>query len=271
MQSCKLTETGTQLNVDRVAIVFLQGGKLINLMEKLCTGMRNPPPRRDGSGPPPKQVVIDRNFRLNTNERNLLNQELKGLSFEVEHISYRPRNKIFCITDKTVSQIFFDQRTRDSEQTVQVSVKEYFEKVYVDYLEKAGLQGLNGNLPCIQVGKTNPRYFPAEVVYIVDDQYLSKKLKPKHQATMTTKCGQQNPKERFEESKAQVRNLVQPKAEEKDYLKYFDISMNNNYTEVKGRVLNPAKLLFLNNKVSAAVQGRLFWFGLTRFGFFFLG
>ena len=252
-QSCKLTEAGTQLNVDRVAIVFLQGGKLISLMERLCTEMRAGPQRRDG--PPPRPVVIDRNFRLNTNERNLLNQELKGLSFEVEHINYRPRNKICCITDRTVSQIFFDQRTRDSEQTVQVSVKEYFEKAYPDYLEKAGLEGLNGNLPCVQVGKTNPRYFPAEVVCIVDDQYLSKKLKPRHQAIMTTKCGQQKPTERFEESKIQVRSLIQPKAEQKDYLKYFDIHMNTDYTKVKGRVLEPATLLFQNNKTGSPTQG----------------
>lgn len=241
--------------MDRVAIVFLQGGKLIQLMEKLCTEMRAGPQRRDG--PPPKQVVVDRNFRLHTNERNLLNQELKGLMFEVDHISYRPRNKVFCITDKTVSEIYFDQRTRDSDQTVQVSVKEYFEKVYTDYLEKAGLQGLNGNLPCIQVGRTNPRYFPAEVCSIVDDQYLSKKLKPKHQSIMTTKCGQQRPVERFQESKVQVQNLIQPRGEQKDYLKYFDIHMNTNYTQVKGRVLDPARLLFQNNKLGTPMQGKL--------------
>lgn len=243
------------MNVDRVAIVFLQGGKLINLIEKLCTEMRSGPQRRDG--PPPRPVVVDRNFRLNTNERNLLNQELKGLSFEVDHISYRPRNKIFCITDKTVSEIFFDQRSRDSDQTTQVSVKEYFEKVYTDYLERAGLQGLNGNLPCIQVGKTNPRYFPAEVCSIVYDQYMSKKLKPKHQATMTTRCGQQKPTERFEESKVQVQSLIRPKGEEKDYLEYFDIQMENNYTQVKGRVLDPAKLLCQNNKTNVPREGKI--------------
>ena len=128
-------------------LFFNKGGKLLNIIEQLCTEMRSGPQRRDG--PPPRQVEITRDFKLNSNERNLLNQELKGLSFEVDHISYRPKSMIHCLTDKTVSEIFFDRKLKDSDQTKQTSVKEYFEDIYKDYLDRAGRGGLFGKLNLI--------------------------------------------------------------------------------------------------------------------------
>lgn len=253
-QSAKLTENGTQLNVDRVAIVFNQGGKLLSLVEKLCTEMRSGPSRRDNRGPPQRDVEINSNFRLNPNEKALLNAELKGLNFEVDHISYKPKNRIFCITEKNVSEIFFDQKMENN-QTQQVSVKTYFERVYKDYLDKLG-RDLFPNLPCVQVGKTNPKFFPLEVVSIIDDQYNMKKLKPKHQAEMTKRCGQQKPTERFRESELQVKNLITARGNQTDYLKYFDIQMQTKYSECKGRVLDPAALLFSNNRKTIPNQGQ---------------
>ena len=238
-----------------MAIVFNKGGKLINLVEQMCTELRAGPQRRDG--PPPRQVEVNKDFRLNTNERTMLNNELKNLQFEVEHISYKPKNKIFCITENSVSNIFFEQKTRDSDQVTKVSVKEYFEKTYSDYLDKRGRGGLLPNLPCIQVGKTNAKYFPFEVVSIIEDQYSMKKLKPKQQAEMTKTCGQQKPTDRFKEGQEQARELILSKAGQTDYLKHFDIKMEPKYTEVRGRILEAPNLQFGGNRTNVPREGRI--------------
>ena len=242
--------------MDRVAIVFNKGGKLIPLIEQMCTELRAGPQRRNG--PPPRHVEVDKYFKLNPNERSMLNNELKNLQFEVDHISYKPKSKIFCITENTVNNIFFDQKVRDSDQVNKVSVKEYFEKTYSDYLDKRGRGGLLPNLPCIQVGKTNPKFIPFEVVSIIEDQYSMKKLKPRQQAEMTKTCGQQKPTERFEEGKREIKrtNELLSKAGQTDYLKQFGIKMESEYTEVRGRLLDAPKLQFSGNRTNTPREGK---------------
>jgi hypothetical protein len=89
-------------------------------------------------------------------------------------------------------------------------VNDYFEKTYKDYLDKFGRRGLSPNLPCVQVGKTNPKFLPLEVITILEDQYSMKKLRSKHQAT-----------------KVQSKSLIGVgKSSQTDYLKCFDLGMN---------------------------------------------
>jgi len=250
-QSAKLTETGIQLNVDRAAIVFNEGGKLIDIVERFITDYRSGPPKRDA--PPPRNIEINNNFRFQRNELELLNKELKNLDFIVNHISYRPMNKIYCLTEKSVSEIFFSQKLENGE-TKQISVKEYFEKQYADYIDKLGHR-LFPNLPCIQVGKINAKYFPFEVVEIVHDQYYSKKLKPKYQSAMTRRCAAQRPSERFEEGKIQARNIITPN-NQTDYLKNFEIEMRTEYSKVGGRILQSPDLLLRNNSKTRTQDGQ---------------
>ena len=93
--------------------------------------------------------IREGHFRLNPDERRFLNTELKGLAFELEHISYRPKNLLHCLTDKPVSQLFFSENLKDG-STREVSVKAYYDEKYRDFFEKFGSQ-VCGHLPAVQV------------------------------------------------------------------------------------------------------------------------
>ena len=82
-----------------------------------------------------------------------------------------------------------------------------------------------------------------------------KKLKPKYQAEMTKTCGQQRPPDRFQEGKAQVKSLIGAQKGQTDYLDYFNIKLESNYTEVKGRVLPPVSLMCGNNQTNQPRDG----------------
>lgn len=73
---------------------------------------------------------------------------------------------------------------------------------------------------------------------------------------MTRTCGQQRPNERFREGQEQLRTLIAARSDQTDYLKLYNIQLNTNYTEVKGRVLDGANLLFNGNKTMRPNDGK---------------
>ena len=112
------------------------------------------------------------------------------------------------------------------------------------------------DLPCVQVGKTNPKFFPMEVVCIEDDQYHMKKLEPNQQATMTTACGEQKPSLRFQENLMQINKLKQSALRcETDYLALFGITLSTPFSEVNGRYLPKPRICGSNGKEKSINDG----------------
>ena len=141
-------------------------------------------------------------------------------------------------------------------QTKQISVKEYFEGKYKDYIGQLGRPLFSG-LPCVHAGtKQKPIYFPIEVVHIIDDQYCMRKLDRDQQAFLTRKCVEQVPSARFEENRKQLSILVSSSSKcEIDYLKYFGVEIAERFTEVDGRILNIPKICGSNEKEKLVVGG----------------
>ena len=112
------------------------------------------------------------------------------------------------------------------------------------------------DLPCVQVGKTNAKFFPVEVVCIVDDQYYMKKLNPDQQSTMTTRCGEQKPSVRFQENQLQINKLIQSAARcETDYFASFGIKLVTPFSEVNGRYLPKPRICGSNGKEKNITDG----------------
>lgn len=261
-----------QLNVDRTATVFYKGGKLINLIEEYLTEKRFPKRggafqrgggaqrggrgggnqrggRNGGYGGPLQQnqqqqrVVVDDRLRLNPDERRWLNTELKGLAFELEHISYRPKNLFHCLTEKSIKELFFAEKSKDGTIGKQISVKAYYDEKYATFFEKYGRK-VYGNLPAVQVGSDKfPSYYPLEVVCLIEDQYFTKKLTPKLQPTMTRICGEQTPMVRFQENEAQITNLVASSRRcETDFLTAYGLGLVERFVQVDARLLDLPRL-----------------------------
>lgn len=95
--------------------------------------------------------MVDDHLRLSPDERRFLNTELKGLGFELDHISYRPKNLIHCLTDKPVSQVLFTVKSRDGGDSRETNVKDYYDVVYANYLDEKFGRKIYGNLPAVQV------------------------------------------------------------------------------------------------------------------------
>ena len=73
---------------------------------------------------------------------------------------------------------------------------------------------------------------------------------------MTRTCGQQKPTERFQEGKVQASSLIGAQRGQTDYLNHFNIKIDANYTEVKGRILPTATLMCGNNRTNKPRDGK---------------
>ena len=86
-------------------MVFNKGGKLLNIIEEFINEKRQRRgggQQRNGGGQQQQQIRIDGRFQFQQNELRNLNSELKGLSFVADHISYKPKNTVFCLTGKLI-------------------------------------------------------------------------------------------------------------------------------------------------------------------------
>ena len=153
MKSAKLTEAGPHLNVDRTATVFYKGGRLIDLIAEYLTEKRY---RQRGRYDNRQRVVVDNNLQLNQDERRFLNEELKGLAFELDHIDFRPKNRIHCLTNLPMGKLRFTEKSNDG-KLKQWSVKEYYDTKYASYFEKFGRQ-VYGNLPAVEVSVSHSNF-----------------------------------------------------------------------------------------------------------------
>ena len=89
-------------------MVFNKGGKLLNIVEEFINEKRvrrGFQPRNGGRGgqqQQQQQIRIDGRFQFQQNEIRNLNSELKGLAFVADHISYKPKNTVYCLTGKLI-------------------------------------------------------------------------------------------------------------------------------------------------------------------------
>ena len=78
---------------------------------------------------------------------------------------------------------------------------------------------------------------------MVDDQYYTRKLPPRLQATMTRICGQQMPQVRFQENEEQIRSLIDcSRRRGTDFLRAYGLELVEKFVNVDARLLDLPRL-----------------------------
>ena len=234
-QSARMTESGLMLNIDRAVIVFNKGGPIVRIIENIMSDFKSTYHN--------KVMFSLARDRWDDRDKKAVEQELKMLKMQVNHISYRPKFTIHRFSQVSIKGVFFEENQADGSQR-RTSVFDYFNRTYADYLKQHNLV-LNPNLPCIQVGRDRPKYFPLEVCELIDDQHYTKKLKPKLQGDMTRCAGQQKPADRFREIKSNLDAVIADSARNgKNYLNDFGVKIDSNFVKVTSRILDQPKLVY---------------------------
>jgi eukaryotic translation initiation factor 2C len=119
-------------------------------------------------------------------------------------------------------------------QTVECTVAKYFQ-------EKHHIKLAYPHLPCLQVGQEQKHtYLPLEVCNIVAGQRCIKKLTDMQTSTMIKATARSAP-----DREKEINNLVlRAKFHEDSYVRDFGIAINNQMTDVKGRVLSAPKIQY---------------------------
>lgn len=117
-------------------------------------------------------MVVDDGLQLTRQDLHFLNTELKGLAFEADHLSHRPKNLIHCLTDKPLEELYFMQGSRDGAES-KTFVKEYFDKTYGNYFVEKFKRKVNGKLPAVQVSVFSSNFaLPIHIAKLSEGQTL---------------------------------------------------------------------------------------------------
>jgi eukaryotic translation initiation factor 2C len=195
----------------------------------------------------------------------LLNNELRAVQIDATHLPYQRRYKIFELTNKCASDLFFDfnpqpqrpersQRFKGSERrdmtgTRRLNVVTYFSEKY--------RIPINGNLPCFNVGnRRRPVYLPLEVCRIAPNQ-VAKKLNSDESGQLIRLASNQPVQARFELIQQSVQNV---KRESEQILNEFNMDLDIKPIEVDGIRLNSPIISYSNLSKFSPVYGMLFCF-----------
>ncbi|EXB54656.1 Protein argonaute 4 [Morus notabilis] len=208
--SFRTAQEGLSLNIDVSTTMIIQPGPVVDFLIA-NQGVNDP-------------------FSLDWNKAK---RALKNLRIKVS-----PSNaeyKITGLSDKPCREQTFSlkQRGGDDSEPLEVTVYDYFvnhRKMNLQYSE---------SLPCINVGKPKrPTFFPLELCSLVSLQRYTKALSTFQRASLVEKS-RQKPQERMSIlSNALKRNNY----DAEPMLRSCGIAINNNFTQVEGRVLPAPKL-----------------------------
>ncbi|KAF8008169.1 hypothetical protein BT93_K1988 [Corymbia citriodora subsp. variegata] len=176
---------------------------------------------------------------------------LKNLRVKTRHSNME--YKIVGLSEKPCNQQFFPMKLRnrkgpdDEEQTVDITVSEYF-------IKHRGIElTFSGYLPCLNVGKPKrPNYLPLELCSLVSLQRYTKALSSMQRASLVEKS-RQKPPERIKTLVDALRNY---RYEEDPVLAECGISLEKQLTQIKGRVLESPKLKVGNGNDCIPRNGR---------------
>ncbi|KAI8573322.1 hypothetical protein RHMOL_Rhmol01G0268200 [Rhododendron molle] len=209
--SFRTTQGGLSLNIDVSTTMIIQPGPVVDFL--IANQNVKDPFQIDWA----KAKRTLKNLRIKTNPANT--------EFKICGLSEKPCKE----------QMFSLKKGKDEDGeilTVEVTVYDYFvnhRNIELRY---------SGDLPCINVGKPKrPTYFPLELCSLVSLQRYTKSLSTFQRSSLVEKS-RQKPQERM---RVLTDALKVNNYDAEPMLRSCGISINNNFTQVEGRVLPAPK------------------------------
>ncbi|KCZ79933.1 hypothetical protein H312_02661, partial [Anncaliia algerae PRA339] len=227
-QCIKSTNHGLFLNVDACFNVFIQERELVSLLNIMFSERESN--ERSGRG----EVRLPDEQHPFWRDASLL---LKNCQVQTLHTNFPKKFKLSGILNKPANQITF---SKDGEE---ITVAKYFESTYgrLKYPE----------YPVAIVKKQGKEsFFPIEVLKITENQKYTRKLNENQTAEMI-KHAAKIPTDRFSFIAARVKDL---KINENDTLKDFNLVIDSNFLECKGKILSAPEIIFGNEKRNAELN-----------------
>ncbi|KAL6979305.1 Protein argonaute-4 [Sarracenia purpurea var. burkii] len=215
--SFRTTQSGLSLNIDVSTTMIIQPGPVVDFL--IANQNVKDPFSIDWA----KAKRVLKNLRIKTSPSNT-------------------EGKITGLSDKPCKEQLFSlkQKSKDDDgeaHTLEVTVYDYF--VNYRHIELR----YSADLPCINVGKPKrPTYFPIELCTLVSLQRYTKALSTFQRSSLVEKS-RQKPQERM---RVLSDALKLNNYDAEPMLRSCGISINNNFTQVEGRVL-PAPRLKVGN------------------------
>nr|AWH61393.1 putative argonaute-1 [Nucella lapillus] len=232
-QSVRPSQWKMMLNIDVSATAFYKAQPVIEFMCEVLD----------------MQDVQEQKRPLTDSQRVKFTKEIKGLKVEITHCGNMRRKYRVCNVTRRPAQTQSFPLQLDSGQTIECTVARYFYERY-----KMRLQ--NPHLPCLQVGQEQKHtYLPLEVCNVVGGQRCIKKLTDMQTSTMIKATARSAP-----DREKEINNLVSKADFNNDpYLRTFDIHVDTQMTEVKGRVLPVPRLQYGGRTKAQAVPNQGVW------------
>ncbi|KAK7474888.1 hypothetical protein BaRGS_00033843, partial [Batillaria attramentaria] len=217
-QSVRPSQWKMMLNIDVSATAFYKAQPVIEFMCEVLD----------------MQDVQEQKRPLTDSQRVKFTKEIKGLKVEITHCGNMRRKYRVCNVTRRPAQTQSFPLQLDSGQTIECTVARYFYERYKMRLQYP-------HLPCLQVGQEQKHtYLPLEVCNVVGGQRCIKKLTDMQTSTMIKATARSAP-----DREKEINNLVSKADFNNDpYLRTFDINVDTQMTEVKGRVLPVPRLQY---------------------------
>ncbi|EXC25516.1 Protein argonaute 16 [Morus notabilis] len=225
--SFRPTQDGLSLNTDVSTTMILKPGPVTEFL-KANQGVRE---IRQIDWVKAKKML--KNMRIKTRHRNM-------------------EFKILGLSEKPCNQLFFPMKVKNGdatneEQTADITVYDYFTKhCGIELTESA-------YLPCLVVGRPKkPNYLPLELCSLVSLQRYTKALSSNQRASLVEKS-RQKPHEKTKILVDAVRNY---RYDKDPLLAECGISIEKQFTQFDGRILESPKLKFGNDGEFAPNNGK---------------
>jgi eukaryotic translation initiation factor 2C len=217
-QSVRPSQWKMSLNIDVSATAFYKSQPVIDFLYEILD----------------KENIQELNKPLNDAQRVKFTKEIKGLKIEITHCGAMRRKYRVCNVTRRPAHTQTFPLQLESGTTIECTVAKYF-------LEKYNIKLQHPHFPCLQVGQEQKHtYLPLEVCNIVPGQRCIKKLTDMQTSTMIKATARSAP-----EREKEINNLVlRAKFHEDTYVRDFGIAINNQMSDVKGRVLSAPKIQY---------------------------
>lgn len=172
-------------------------------------------------------------FILKSNERQCISTQVKGLEFELQHISRCLKQPIRCLTEKPLNQLHLIEQTT----SMNFSVKDYFDRKCEDFFKRHGRK-VFGNLPAVQISSNlNPTQTRIKCVHLYPIITLF--------IIVQRQSGKGNfaiyyPLEmiRMKNLENQFSELATAQHYDKNFLKEYDITLVEGFAQADARLLD---------------------------------
>ncbi|CAK9293816.1 unnamed protein product [Gordionus sp. m RMFG-2023] len=232
-QSVRPSQWKMMLNIDVSATAFYKSQSVIDFMCEVLDV-------RD---------INEQKRPLTDVQRVKFTKEIKGLKIEITHCGAMKRKYRVCNVTRRPAQLQSFPLQLENGQTVECTVAKYFQDKYKRKL-------LYPHLPCLQVGQEQKHtYLPLEVCNIVAGQRCIKKLTDMQTSTMIKATARSAP-----DREKEINNLIVKADFNNDiFIQDFGVSVVNQMTEVRGRVLPPPKIQYGGRTKQQAIPNQGVW------------